>query len=68
MKWDEVRNRWNQLKGDVKKTWEKLTDEDIEQIAGDRAELERRLCRYYNIDAGRAREQVDAWKRRRPQS
>lgn len=65
MKWDEVRNRWNQLKGDVRKTWEKLTDEDISQIAGDRAELERRLCAYYDIDADRAREQVDDWKRHR---
>ena len=30
MGWDEVERSWNELKGEVKRQWSKLTDEDVE--------------------------------------
>jgi uncharacterized protein YjbJ (UPF0337 family) len=39
MGWDEIESSWNELKGDVKRQWGKLTDEDIELIKGKYAEL-----------------------------
>jgi hypothetical protein len=34
MGWDEVERSWNELKGEVKRQWSKLTDEDVEIIKG----------------------------------
>src|ERR1700731_4943296 len=39
MGWDEVERSWNELKGEVKRQWSKLTDEDVEIIKGKYAEL-----------------------------
>jgi uncharacterized protein YjbJ (UPF0337 family) len=34
MKWDEVAKKWKHVKGKVKETWRKLTDNDLTGIAG----------------------------------
>ncbi|MGA7384027.1 MAG: CsbD family protein [Methylocella sp.] len=39
MGWDEVERSWNELKGEVKRQWGKLTDEDVELIKGKYTEL-----------------------------
>jgi uncharacterized protein YjbJ (UPF0337 family) len=39
MGWDEIERSWNELKGEVKQQWSKLTDEDVEIIKGKHAEL-----------------------------
>lgn len=39
MNWDRVEGNWLQLKGKVKEQWGKLTDDQIDQIAGRRDRL-----------------------------
>jgi uncharacterized protein YjbJ (UPF0337 family) len=39
MNWDRAQGNWKQLKGKVKQQWGKLTDNEIDQIAGKRDEL-----------------------------
>jgi uncharacterized protein YjbJ (UPF0337 family) len=39
MGWDEIERSWDELKGEVKRQWSKLTDEDVELIKGKYAEL-----------------------------
>jgi len=34
--WDQIKGRWNQTKGTVKKQWGKLTDDDLAVIDGQR--------------------------------
>ena len=39
MNWDQVEGKWKQLKGSVKQKWGKLTDSDLDYIAGKRDEF-----------------------------
>ncbi len=39
MNWEQVKGKWKQMKGSVKKRWGKLTDDDLEFVAGKRDEL-----------------------------
>lgn len=57
MNQDTLKGEWGQLRGRVRKRWGKLTDDDLDQIAGDREILVGKLQERY----GRAREQVERW-------
>src|SRR5437870_1001764 len=35
----QLEGRWNEIKGELKSWWGKLTDDDIEQVAGNRDKL-----------------------------
>jgi uncharacterized protein YjbJ (UPF0337 family) len=60
LNWDIIKGKWLQLKGEARKQWGKLTDDDWDQIAGDREKLAGRLQEQY----GWTREQVeDEFKR-----
>jgi uncharacterized protein YjbJ (UPF0337 family) len=37
--WDQVKGNWKQLKGRVREKWGLLTDDDLEQIAGQKDRL-----------------------------
>jgi hypothetical protein len=39
MGWDKIERSWNELKGEVRGQWSKLTDEDVELIKGKYTEL-----------------------------
>jgi uncharacterized protein YjbJ (UPF0337 family) len=40
MDWNRIEGNWKQLKGKIKKQWSKLTDDDLDKIAGKRDQLE----------------------------
>jgi uncharacterized protein YjbJ (UPF0337 family) len=35
MNQDQVKGKWNQLKGEIKKKWAKMTDDDLLEAEGD---------------------------------
>ena len=37
--WDQVKGNWHQFKGAVKSKWNQLTDDDIDQMKGDRERI-----------------------------
>jgi uncharacterized protein YjbJ (UPF0337 family) len=39
MNWDQVKGQWKELKGSVREKWGKLTDDDLESIAGQKGEI-----------------------------
>ena len=39
MNWDHVEGNWMEFKGKVKERWGKLTDDDLDVIAGKRDQL-----------------------------
>jgi uncharacterized protein YjbJ (UPF0337 family) len=49
MNWDQVSGNWKQLKGHVKEKWGKLTDDDLEVIAGKRDQLIGKVQERYGI-------------------
>jgi uncharacterized protein YjbJ (UPF0337 family) len=65
MNWDQVEGKWKQLKGDVRKQWGKLTDDDLEYMAGSRDKFVGRLQERYGVAREEAQKQADAWLKAR---
>jgi len=61
MNWDRVEGNWKQMKGAVREKWGKLTDNDLEQIAGKKDQLVGRIQERYGISREVAQEQADQW-------
>ena len=49
MNWDIVKGDWKQFKGKVKETWGKVTDQELEVIAGKRDQLVGAIQKSYGI-------------------
>jgi uncharacterized protein YjbJ (UPF0337 family) len=61
MNWDQVEGKWKQLKGSAKEKWGKLTDDDLDVIAGRQDKLVGKLQERYGIAKDEAEKQSDAW-------
>ena len=59
MNWDQVSGKWQQLKGNVRTKWGKLTDDDVEIVAGNRDKLIGKLQERYGFTKDRALQSVD---------
>jgi uncharacterized protein YjbJ (UPF0337 family) len=59
---EQMKGKWNQLKGSVKAKWGKLTDDDLDVINGEREQLIGRIQERYGIAKEEAQRQVDQWK------
>jgi uncharacterized protein YjbJ (UPF0337 family) len=64
MDWNRVEGNWKQFKGNVKEQWGKLTDDDLDEIAGKRDQLEGKIQERYGIEKDRVRREVDEWSSR----
>lgn len=61
MNWDQVEGKWKQLKGSVKQKWGKLTDSDLDYIAGKRDEFTGKLQERYGLAKEEAQKEADEW-------
>lgn len=61
MNWDQVAGKWKQMKGSARQQWGKLTDDDLEQIAGNRDKFIGVLQQRYGIAKDEAQRQADDW-------
>jgi uncharacterized protein YjbJ (UPF0337 family) len=61
MNWDQVAGKWKQVRGSVRQQWGKLTDDDLEQIAGNRDKFIGVLQERYGIAKDEAQRQADDW-------
>jgi uncharacterized protein YjbJ (UPF0337 family) len=59
MNWDRIEGNWKQFKGKVKVQWGKLTDDDLDVIAGKRDQLVGKIQEQYGIGKDEAEKQVD---------
>lgn len=59
---DEIKGKWKQLKGNVKKNWAKLTDDDLEAIKGEKDILIGKIQERYGITKEEAKKQIDKYK------
>ena len=64
MNWDRIQGAWREYKGKPKQQWGKLTDDDLDQIEGNREELAGRLQNRYGIAKDEAERQIDEWSGR----
>jgi uncharacterized protein YjbJ (UPF0337 family) len=66
MNTDILRGKWNQVKGEVKSQWGKLTDDDLDRVEGDTDKLIGRLQERYGYAREQAQREVDDFLRRQP--
>jgi uncharacterized protein YjbJ (UPF0337 family) len=65
MNWDIVKGKWAQLKGEARKQWGKLTDDDWDQFNGDREKLSGKLQESYGWGKQDAENRIDEFFRPR---
>ena len=58
---DQMQGKWKQLKGSAKQQWGKLTDNDLDYIAGSRDKLIGKLQEAYGIQRDEAEKRTDTW-------
>jgi uncharacterized protein YjbJ (UPF0337 family) len=61
MNWDQIEINWKQFKPIAKQEWSKLTDDQLETIAGKRDQLVKRLQEVYGTTREATNLRVSAW-------
>ena len=62
MNWDQIEGNWKELKGNVKQQWAKLTDDDVELVAGKRDVLSGKIQTAYGVTKEVAHQQLSDWE------
>lgn len=63
MNWDIIKGKWKQATRAAKSKWGELTDDDLQQIAGEREQLVGKIQEKYGISKDEAEKEVDDWSR-----
>lgn len=58
---DQLEGKWKQMKGSVKEKWGKLTDDDLDVIAGKQDQLAGKIQERYGITKEEAQKQIRDW-------
>lgn len=61
MNWDQIEGKWKQMQGSLKQQWGKLTDDDLDVIAGQRDKLVGKLQERYGYAKDEAQREADEW-------
>jgi uncharacterized protein YjbJ (UPF0337 family) len=61
MNWDRIEGNWKQLTGKVKEQWGKLTDDQIDTIAGKRDQRAGKIQESYGITKDEAEQQIKSF-------
>jgi len=61
MNWDVVKGNWTQLKGKVREEWGDLTDNEFEEIAGQKDQLVGKLQERYGWSREEADRRANDW-------
>jgi uncharacterized protein YjbJ (UPF0337 family) len=63
MNWDQIEGNWKQFKGNAKQQWGKLTDDQLDMIAGKREHLAGKIQVMYGIGKDEAEYQLSDWQK-----
>lgn len=61
MNWDQIQGKWKQASGSLQKQWGKLTNDDLDQIRGDRTRLAGILQERYGTAKEEIEREIDRW-------
>ena len=64
MNWDRIEGNWKQLKGKFREQWARLTDDELDKIAGQRDKLMGSLQNSYGIAKDEAEKQIKEFEAR----
>ena len=62
------KGRWNQLKGDIRTKWGKLTDDDLTQIHGQTEKMIGKLQERYGYKKEQAEKELNDFLKEHPES
>ena len=62
MNWNQIESNWNQLKSNIQQQWAELTEDDLDNMSGNRDELTNKIQQTYGMDRQNAENEVDAWQ------
>ncbi len=62
MNWDRIEGNWKQVSGRAKSQWGKLTDDELDVVAGKRDQLSGIIQERYGIAKDEAEKQMDNWQ------
>ena len=62
MNWDQIEGNLKQLKGNIKRQWGKLTDDQLDVIAGKRERLAGKIQEAYGITKDDVENQLTEWQ------
>ena len=62
MNWDQIKGNWKQVKGVVRERWGKLTDDDVDEIAGKRDILLGKIQEKHGIAREEAEKELKNWE------
>lgn len=65
MNWDIIKGNWSQFKGEVQSEWGKLTDDELDQAAGEREKLSGMIQERYGMAKADAERALDDFIARR---
>jgi len=64
MNWDRIEGNWKQFKGSALQQWGKLTDDQLDVVAGKRDLLLGRIQEAYGITQDETEKQLAEWQNR----
>jgi uncharacterized protein YjbJ (UPF0337 family) len=62
MNWDQIKGSWMQIKGIAKEKWGKLTDDDMDVIAGKRDILLGKIQEKHGVAREEAEKELKDWE------
>ena len=61
MTWDQMRSHWMQMRGSLRHRWGRLTEDDLDEIAGDRDIFIGRVRERYSVSREEAQQRIEEW-------
>ena len=59
--WTSIQENWGEFRDAASERWADLTEDDLDDIDGEREELVDKVQEYYGVSEEEAERQVDAW-------
>lgn len=63
---DQIEGTWRQFKGKIQEKWGKLTDDDLDVIAGKKEQFLGALQKKEGLAREEAEKQLEEWQRQNP--
>jgi uncharacterized protein YjbJ (UPF0337 family) len=61
MNWDTIEGQWKEMKGKAREKWGRLTNDELDVIAGKREKLEGTIQKVYGKTKEETKKEVDEW-------
>ena len=61
MNWDRLQAKWPQMRGSLRHRWGRLTEDDLDVIAGHRDIFISRVEERYSVDRVEAQQRIEEW-------